>query len=942
MTSVHVTAIGQYVCLAIVDVPDSTAHRIEAAALGNADLGERASLIVRRGDRRGGRIRQDGSESERTSIRRLIAGRTAVAIDAQRVGEALLQSNLQPPGAWIDLGELASALMPREFRHNLARLCRSMSLEPPDPRRDGEGARATSAVFEALAVRLDAYDSETLQRVAALASQAGWTSAGFLYGLVGGRGETSSGDRGERLTSHEIAFLGARDRPESLKPTGNAAKVDSARVRGMLQPLGVVSEVLPGFEHRAVQVVMAEAVNRALNDDGWLIAEAGTGTGKSLAYLLPAALRAVQSGERVVVSTNTRALQDQLLTKDIPDIERIVKEAHAETALVTAALKGRSNSLCLRRWFAADRQPAQSPGEAGMRAKVNLWLPITERGDRAELLLNGEEEGEFHRVSAEGEACVPAKCVFQQRNQCFLYRARREAEAAHVVIVNHALLLSDLGEGSGVLPGYDRLIVDEAHHLEDQATKQFGFSVTDASMWELCDRLVRADGAVTAGLLMDAAVLIARGAPGGANGRDRERAEEMRSRVAMSLEHAHAVKARATEFFATLRDQCLEDGTEEMGYGRSLRVTVGVRNRPSWSGAEIVCDRLNSAFRELEKDAIWLLNLLERNHRRDDGDAPGIDPFDDAQLNLNVEIQAIADLGSKIAEATLSPDADKVYWIDVASGNERTWFHAAPLHVGDLLREHLFSPLKSVVLTSATLTTDGSFNFVKQRLGCSEAEELDVESPFDYRKSALLYLVNDVPEPNQPGYAPAVHRAVSELGLQLEGRTLALFTSYAAMRATYAAIKQPLAANGVTVLAQRIDGSPQQLVERLRSDSRVVVLGTATFWEGVDVVGAALSALIIAKLPFSVPSDPVFAARSELFEQPFQEFAVPQAVLKFKQGFGRLIRSGRDRGVCVVLDRRLLSKRYGTSFVKSLPGCTVEVGSSDDLSARTAQWLSVS
>jgi DNA polymerase-3 subunit epsilon/ATP-dependent DNA helicase DinG len=256
-----------------------------------------------------------------------------------------------------------------------------------------------------------------------------------------------------------------------------------------------------------------------------------------------------------------------------------------------------------------------------------------------------------------------------------------------------------------------------------------------------------------------------------------------------------------------------------------------------------------------------------------------------------------------------------------------------------MLRASLFERMRSVVMTSATLTTDDTFAYVKDRLAFDEAEEVILESPFDYRKSALLYLVDDIPEPNQPRYQPMLEQALVDLGTALEGRTLVLFTSHAALRSTYRAIKQPLAAAGINVLAQRADGSPRQLIEQFKSTSRTMLLGTSTFWEGVDVVGTALSALVIAKLPFAVPSDPIVAARSEQFEDPFRQYSIPQAVLRFKQGFGRLIRSTSDRGVCVVLDRRTISKRYGASFVQSLPHCTVRVGSTEDIAGAALDWI---
>ena len=263
----------------------------------------------------------------------------------------------------------------------------------------------------------------------------------------------------------------------------------------------------------------------------------------------------------------------------------------------------------------------------------------------------------------------------------------------------------------------------------------------------------------------------------------------------------------------------------------------------------------------------------------------------------------------------------------------------APLDVSGPLREHLFSRCDSVVLTSATLTIEGSFGYIRERLGLPEARELLVPSPFDYASSTLLCVAEDLPEPGEPGYQRQLNEVLVPLLRATRGRAMVLFTSHSALQSTYRAIKRPLETAGILVLGQRIDGSPRQLVERLKSRPETVVLGTNSVWEGVDIPGEALSVLVIAKLPFSVPTDPVFAARSEQFADPFQEYAVPQAVLRLKQGFGRLIRSRTDYGVCVVLDRRILSRRYGRTFLRSLPDCRLEVTTLAELPSKASEWL---
>ncbi|HSH21385.1 MAG TPA: helicase C-terminal domain-containing protein, partial [Candidatus Caenarcaniphilales bacterium] len=335
----------------------------------------------------------------------------------------------------------------------------------------------------------------------------------------------------------------------------------------------------------------------------------------------------------------------------------------------------------------------------------------------------------------------------------------------------------------------------------------------------------------------------------------------------------------------------------------------------------------------------WFLDLLDDLSLPDDPEDLETTQRDELVVELTGAARLAYEYAARLVGVFGSPDDETVYWIERSPVQGNITLHAAPLYVDELLREHLFNRLRTAVLTSATITTDGSFEFIADRVGLPDSDQVALPSPFDYERSTLLYLADDVPEPQAPGYQAALQRALLDLCARVGGRALVLFTSHAALQATYRAIKGPLDDQNIIVLGQRIDGNPRQLVERLRSTPNVVVLGTASFWEGVDIVGQALSLLVITKLPFSVPSDPVFAARSEMLEQPFLEYAVPQAILRFKQGFGRLIRSSQDRGVCVVLDRRVVSRRYGASFVQSLPPCQVRVGRAADAAWAAAEWL---
>ena len=686
-------------------------------------------------------------------------------------------------------------------------------------------------------------------------------------------------------------------------------------------------------------------------------------THNSVAYLIPAVIHAVERGETVVISTATIGLQDQLFRKDIPDVLRVlaqiardnevpganeegqgVRHAQLPSEFGAALLKGRANYLCLRRWFALRKSPTLDGDDAHLLAKTMVWLQETESGDRAELLLLPDEQRAWNRLAEHEGACVASQCIFQKRGQCFLYRARRQAESAQIVVVNHALLLSDLGTDGGVLPPYQHLIIDEAHHLEAEATRQFGFEIDAARLNAHLDQIrppvsTRGEGggrgAASTPAIGALAELRAR-----LNVTKGQAAREAKRRVDETVEPvwraAEEARGAGAIFFTRLAAFIAAHGTEGGAYDQRLRILEELREGDDWAVVSGAWEALHGPLLRIAEGLTGVLLAL---------DAVGeeLEGREDLLMELTLSQRANAELRLHGSSAVGRPDPNMVYWI--AAGNDRVALHAAPLHVGPALARSLFDQKRTVVLTSATLATEGKLDFIRERLGLtSEAREarvreLRVPSPFNYRDNALLYLADDIPEPGSPGYQKALNEALLTLCAATEGRALILFTSYSALQTTYRAIKGPLERAGVLTLGQRIDGNPRQLLERFRANPRAVILGAASFWEGVDVVGDALSVLAITRLPFAVPSDPVFAARGEGFDDPFGDYAVPHAILRFQQGFGRLIRSATDRGVCAVLDRRVLSKRYGRGFVTSLPPCSEVRGPIVDLGQTALDWL---
>jgi DNA polymerase-3 subunit epsilon/ATP-dependent DNA helicase DinG len=722
----------------------------------------------------------------------------------------------------------------------------------------------------------------------------------------GGIGQQLAAQLGVREDALGPLFPTAREQEEELTPAAQPQALDADNLAAMLEEKGLFSQHFPGFEHRPQQVDMLRAVATAFNERQHLMVEAGTGTGKSIAYLLPAVTWAHLNGERVVVSTNTINLQDQLFLKDTPDLQELLPfEFRA------VMLKGRSNYLCQRRLAALRKVGVSSTDEMRMMAKVLVWVPSTQTGERGELFMpTATEQVLWGKVSADSDTCTMERCRFREQGRCFFYRARRAAERAHLIIVNHALLLSDVAVENRVLPEYRYLIVDEAHHLEASVTRQLSFHADQRAVERALSDLARPVGVRRyTGSLSDVLTRCRGAIPAQEWARLEGHVHQLQQQIEAALTNVYA-------FFSVLKTFLREHSSQRGDYDLRLRLTSGLRVQPAWSEVEITWDNLGLRLYPIVSD---LERLCSGLNELEGFDIPDLEGMVQDCVGHMTRLDAMREqINACIAE----PLSSIIYWATVSARDERVTLHAAPLHVGGLVEKHLFNAKESVILTSATLAVDDSFEFIRDRLGAWDADELAVGSPFDFEHAALLYLPTDIPEPNQPFYQKTVEEALISLCRATEGRTLVLFTSYHQLRNTARAIVRPLADAGIVVYQQGAGGSRAQLLENFRTTPSSVLMGTRSFWEGVDVVGSALSVLVIARLPFSVPNDPVFSARSDTFDNPFADYAVPETILRFRQGFGRLIRTKTDRGVVVVLDKRLLTKSYGPLFLNSLPECT--------------------
>ena len=840
----------------------------------------------------------------------------------------LRQAGLNFPGPAYDTLDLASVLFPSLLSYSLASVAKALNVVQDRPHRALGDAETTKAVFLGLLGEARRLPDPVLDELRAIAGRSDWPLRSLFRDLS--PGATRALEPTEPgLEGIDVGALAERLKQESSSSRSvTHAPLELSEVRGLLDKGGPLAKTLGTFERRAEQIEMAESVTRILNDGGRLVVEAGTGIGKSLAYLLPAALFAWRTGKRIVVSTNTIALQEQLIGKDIPDA--ITTIAAGEDGLAEgfryALLKGRGNYLCLRRWSSLKRRENLTAMEARVLCKILVWLQHTPTGDRGDINFTQPEATMWGRLSAQGFDQDSGPCPFARRGLCFYNAARRRAEGAHLVVANHALLTLDAANG-GLLPEYEHLIVDEAHNLEEVATSQWGSTVDEDAIESFLDQLAGAGQGAAPGLVAPMAQL-ARSAliP-------ESRRRDLTGMLEEVEEQVNRSRQAVATLFRRLADFTVKHGDGGGDYGATVRMTRSIRAQPAWSEIEIAWEDANLTLTQVLRQVERLHGLASRSSDAELAEKEGY------ELELSTLHQRGLELQAGLQAVVVAHDDSSVLWISVGARDGAVRLHAAPLEVGPDLNERLFSRKESVVLTSATLSVEDNLEYVKERLQIEASEELILGSPFDYPRLVLVYLPEDIPDPNRPGYHEAAAKLIAEAARAAGGRTMALFTGWGALRAVQSELRERLAPDGITVMAQGADGTPQQLVTRFRESPNTVLLGAGSLWQGVDIAGDALSVLVIARLPFNVPNEPVFAARSQQFDDPFGSYAVPQAVLRFKQGFGRLIRRKTDRGVLVVLDRRVITKGYGKAFLDSIPRCTVKRGPAHALGPEIERWL---
>ncbi len=723
--------------------------------------------------------------------------------------------------------------------------------------------------------------------------------------------------------------------------------LDAKKVLRLSSSTGILSQTLKGFEPRKPQQIMMNHVVESYNDSGIALIEAGTGTGKSLAYLLPAILWAIEHKQRTVISTHTIALQEQLIQKDIP---QIIKALNVDIKAVLA--KGMSNYLCLRKFKEmAAEQLLMSPEERDEFIRIEAWSESTNEGSKTSLPMM-PSTATWDRIGAENDNCTHMKCPHYQR--CFFFKARNKAEEAQIIVANHHLLFADLAiraetdnyKGQAILPAYSRIVIDEAHHIEDIATDFFGAQISKLGLLRLLGRLSSEKQERSQGRLAVLKEKLLHFFPNASN----NSVSGLLLRLSIDLVgYKNEILHFANETFQLLnnffeRQFAHSVSEEELGSGETkMRLLPYHHEDPIWQNYIIPStQRLMASLERYFSELCGLeFELQSIEHDTFQEQSKGI-RLDIAALSRRLKEQAF--LFEKLILSP--PQRDKVRWIELSrsKNNSNVSVRDADLDISSALVNHLFNKFSTIVLCSATLTTNRQFEFIRKRLGIlSELLpnriiiESILDSPFNYAKQALLAIPTDLPMPQDIDF---IQKATQQIWQAIEisrGGAFVLFTSYSMMQTCYELIAQRLKEHRYNLFKQG-DAERQTLLSQYKETPRAVLFGTDSFWEGIDVAGEALRCVIIVKLPFKVPTEPIIQARTEAILErggdPFMEYTLPAAIVKFKQGFGRLIRHAKDRGCIVCLDTRLITKRYGKQFIDSLPECQQSFTPADQVASQ--------
>ncbi|GEL07426.1 ATP-dependent DNA helicase DinG [Salisediminibacterium halotolerans] len=818
-------------------------------------------------------------------------------------------------GPVLDTVELARIAFPGEEGYRLEQISNIFGFDHGNPHDASSDVAATVSLLLRIFTEFKGFPKETLEQLDRISPMLKSDISPFLH-------EWTLLTLGDEIKDQDIdVFHGiALKKPDPAAGPFYEEIVSMEAILDRFSDQTFMQSIIPDYEMRESQLDMMRFVHEQFQHDQFGCVEAGTGTGKTLAYLIPAALQAKFNNETVVISTETIQLQEQMMHKEWPTLEKMLP-----FTVKHALLKGRSHYLCLQKFENILRyDPQDSYDRSLAKAQLLTWLLKTDTGDVEEISLSAGQPKLWQEVASDGSSCVSPKCPWFSR--CYYQRAKKRAREADIIITNHALLFSDVQSEHQIIPAYDTLIIDEAHHIEDTATRQLSQRL---DYIQLAQRMNDAAGREQETIVSDELLNYLHG----------DSQEPVRQLAVL----AEALHEEWNELFLMLSDYT-GSSAKHGETGQQAKVVDFQEQR--WAKIHEGAVRVDETFRHL------LLHVRKTHEKIEDELAEGNPPPNASREldRLDDFKQAVEKIYETFYQLFFAHDKQSVYWLEseLKGPKQSAVFHGAPVTIAEQLADRLFAKKKRVLLTSATLTVKGSFTYMIDRLGLDDfpLETKQLESPFSYQEQVSFYVPEDMPLIGDAGedyYIEAAAIHIYRLAQVTKGRMLVLFTSYDMLKRTHKHLKT-LFDDSYRVIAQGIhSGSRSKLTKTFQQYDQALLLGTSSFWEGVDIPGDHLSAIVMARLPFSPPNDPIFQARSDLMKaagkSPFMHLALPQAVLRFKQGFGRLIRRSSDRGIVVVLDRRIKVTRYGHFFAGSLPGIPMQDKPMDEIEQEVGDWF---
>ena len=839
-------------------------------------------------------------------------------------------------GNYVDNIGLARIILPRLQSYSLDNLIEFFAVNPGNRHRALDDARVTAEIYLKLLDMLEMIPDHSLGELVKVSSKTGTMLSDIL-----------ATHQFERAGSVRVANLN----PVHLKipekfdnifgdfsedfylPEGtNRVNIDPESTAAVLEKEGPLAECFESYEERPGQIALTKKIAGAFNDSEILVAEAGTGTGKSAAYLIPSIMWAETNRERVIVTTNTKNLQEQLFYKDIPLLGKVM-----DFPFRAVILKGRGNYICLQRWKRLTDTPDKflSKQEREYILPVASWLLDTSTGDLSETGFFSMivESGLLDHINSESISCVGNKCEF--RENCFVNRVRKAALQSHIVVANHSLVFSDMVSDGGVLGIYTRIVFDEAHNIEKTATRQLGVRINFYRIRRVLNRLFakneRMHGLFV--ILMDAMEKIREVFP--------EKNIEF-DEVSRAADLVDAVRATAQEMvkamylFLCSEKEFAEEGSRE-GTSRYYE------HSPVFKAAQSEISAFEDSAETLIETITNVVNILS--------EIPPEHLRHKTETLLDLE-KAVAEIGEFLEDFQFlrGVTGKNVFWFEFDPEKNFYSFsiESAPLDIAEKLSAGLYDTLDTIIMTSATLSVAGNFGYIRDRLGLNlhnrdRVVEFIARSPFDYRTQSALILPSFLPSPKEGDFIPETNKLIFSLAKNVKRGMLVLFTARGHLSRAYYELRDAFLAEGITLLGQGIDGSRNSILHRFKAETTSVLFGTDSFWEGVDIPGSALEIVVIVRLPFAVPTEPVIQAQMEEIEnsggKPFMDFSVPEAAIKLRQGAGRLIRHRNDRGAVIIMDTRIITARYGSIFKKCLPGTVMSLDSEEKLITSVKNWF---